>query len=147
MFWLFSRHPEQWTILRERTELASQAVSESLRLESSVQAVNRRTKGDIAIDGWMIPKESPVVLLLSSAGRDERKYLDPEKFDVLRSSSGNVAFGHGNHTCAGMNMAKLEMTSLLRAFLSRVSKIEVVHAERLKGTSLRGFKSLVVRVE
>ena len=34
--------------------------------------------------------------------------LTPERFDVGRKPNRHVAFGHGDHACAGMNVARME---------------------------------------
>jgi cytochrome P450 len=82
-----------------------------------------------------------VLILYGSANRDERRYREPDRFDVSRDARDHVAFGHGVHRCAGGYLAQLEMESLLRALVARVRRIEVGHATPLMSNVLRGHAS------
>lgn len=55
---------------------------------------------------------------LGSGILDERKYPDPDRFDIRRKPSGHLAFGRGEHVRIGMNLARIRMRSLFEA-LSR----------------------------
>ncbi len=143
---LFAQHPEQWTVLREDPSLVPHAINEVLRLESPIQRFCRHTTEDYEIDGATLPAGSRVMLLYGSANRDERKYPDPERFDVQRRPSDHVAFGYGEHLCVGMNLARLEIRSLLEALLPRVERFEITEMERTVNNTLRGLGRLEVHV-
>jgi hypothetical protein len=64
-------------------------------------------------------------MLFGSANRDERKWTDPERFDISRKPSDHLGFGFGIHACVGMNLARLEMRCLLEAMIPRVTRIDV----------------------
>ena len=53
-----------------------------------------------------IPADSKVLLLTGSAGRDERKYPDADRFDVRRTFDHHVSFGYGIHFCLGAALAR-----------------------------------------
>jgi len=42
-----------------------------------------------------------VAAVLSSANRDERRWTDPDRFDVHRNEGPHVAFASGAHVCLG----------------------------------------------
>ena len=80
------------------------------------------------------------MILFGSANRDERRYADPDRFDVTRDARDNLAFGHGVHRCAGSHLAQLELEALLRALVARVRRIEVGDPEILQSNMLRGHR-------
>lgn len=145
--WLFAQHPDQWDLLREDPSLMRHAINEVLRLESPIQRFTRLLTCDHTLGGVELPAGARAMLLYGSANRDEAKYPRPEVFDITRKPSDHVAFGTGEHACAGMNLARLEIKTLLDLLLPKVSRFEVLGSERLINNLLRGFSKLDVRVE
>ena len=146
LIWLFARHPEQWTKLREKPALIPRAINEALRIESPASGFSRLVSRDIDVDGVTVPAGSRVVMLFASGNRDERRYTDPDRFDIERDSSDHLAFGHSIHRCVGMNLALLEMTALIRALLPRVEGFTIREEKRDSNAVLRGFAKLDVTV-
>ena len=147
MVWLFAQFPEQWHWLRDNPEKIPAAINEVMRLESPITLFSRWVSNDVEIDGVTMPRGSRALMLYASANRDERKWAEPETFDVRRKSADHLAFGHSIHTCMGMNLAKLEIAELLKALLPRVASFEIDGAPvRVLNNSLRGFKTLPIRV-
>ena len=89
--------------------------------------------------GVIIAKGERALILYGSANRDERRYADPDRFDVGRDARDHVAFGYGVHRCAGGFLAQLEMEALLRALTARVRRIEVGEPTWLLSNVLRGY--------
>lgn len=140
----FADHPDQWQALRERPSAIPDAINEVLRLESPVQAFARLVTEDIAWGEQSLPKGARLLLLYGSANRDERRWDDPERFDIARDARDQPGFGHGPHQCAGANLARLEMTALLSAMIDRVERIELTEARPLLNNFLRGYEKLQV---
>jgi hypothetical protein len=44
MIWLFARHPDQWTLLREQPDLMLNAINEVLRIETVIQGFRVRPR-------------------------------------------------------------------------------------------------------
>lgn len=141
---LFADHPDQWQALRQRPVAIPNAINEVLRLESPVQAFSRFVKEETRWGDQTLPKGARLLLLYGSANRDERRWDDPERFDIGRDAKDHLGFGHGIHACAGANLARLEITALLTKMLERVERIEVVEARLLLNNFLRGYESLQV---
>lgn len=141
-----AEHPDQWTLVRENPELVNRAVNEGLRLEGPVQFLGRTLTRDLDIAGIMLPAKTRVFLLIASANRDERRYADPDRFDVTRDAADQLGFGYGTHHCAGASIARLEIAALLKALIPRVEQFETVSQERADLVSLRGLKHLKIRV-
>jgi cytochrome P450 len=146
IIWLFANHPDQWEILRGDPGLISNAINEAVRLESPIQGFSRCATQDHEVEGAVIPIGARVLLLLGSANRDERKWSDPEGFDIRRRPLDHVGFGYGVHRCVGANLARLEITALLSALLRRVTRLSIEGSERQLNNLLRGWKSLPVSV-
>jgi cytochrome P450 len=146
--WLFATHPDQWQRLREEPLRVKHAFNEALRLESPINCFTRVAKVDTSIDAVDIPAGSRVLVSFASANRDERRWNRADEFDITRDSAAHVAFGHGEHACVGMGLARLEGAAVLSALVERVARIELAgQPERKLNNLIRSFRSLPVRVE
>jgi cytochrome P450 len=143
---LFAQNPDQWDVVRADPTLVPHAINEALRLESPIQRFTRLVTEDFDVDGYTLPAGSRVVMLYGSANRDERKYPNPERFDVRRKPSDHMAFGRGEHVCIGMNLARIEMRALLEALIPLVRRFELLSADLALNNTLRGLSTLKVRV-
>ncbi len=138
---LLGSHPEQWELVRRDAALIPGAVNEALRFEAPVRAFTRFAAADYRADGVEIAQGERVLVLFGAANRDERRYAEPDRFDVLRDARDHVGFGHGVHRCAGGHLAQLELEALLRAMATRVREIEVGGPAPLLSNVLRGYRS------
>jgi cytochrome P450 len=50
-----------------------------------------------------------VMVSLTSANRDERRFTNPDHFDITRTENPHLSFGHGIHHCLGAALARLEL--------------------------------------
>jgi cytochrome P450 len=144
--WLFAQHPDQWDLLRDDPSLLPHAVNEVLRLESPISQFSRVTTREVTYGEVSVPAGARVLVMYGSANRDERKWSDPERLDVLRKPSDHIGFGYGEHACAGQPLARMEMKAVLAALVQRVERFEVVRMERAMNNMLRGIRTLEVRV-
>lgn len=119
------KHPEQRLWLSEHTEGIPNAVKEVVRFDSPVPFAGRIVTRDVQLHGVTIPRGSPTVLILASASRDERRFSDPDRFDVRREDADSVGFGLGRHTCFGAPLARLEARIVLEEVLRRYPTYEV----------------------
>ncbi|THD57499.1 cytochrome P450 [Phenylobacterium sp.] len=140
-------HPEAWAQLQARPELARPAFEEALRFESSVQTFFRTTTTETELGGVALPAGAKILLFLGAANRDSRRWEQPDRFDILRKTSGHVAFGYGIHSCVGQAVARMEGEIVLQALAERIERIELAAppVRRLNNT-LRGLASLALRV-
>ncbi len=145
--WLFARHPAQWDMLRDSPKLMSGFIDEVVRLESPIRAFSRYVTRDYEMGGVVLPAGSRALMLYACANRDERRYADPDRFDITRDARDHVGFGFGTHLCAGMHLAKLEMTVLFEILTRRVRRFKLRGESRALHNTLRGLSSLQVAVE
>lgn len=142
--WLFAQYPDQWDLIRQDPKLIPSAINEVLRMESPLQCFSRKAAVDTEIDGAMLPAESRVIVYYGAANRDERKYPEPDRFDVTRNPTDHVGFGAGPHACVGMNLARLEMRALFEELAAKVKRFEIQSETRALNNVLRGFASIDV---
>ncbi|MEN9704529.1 MAG: hypothetical protein RLZZ393_408 [Pseudomonadota bacterium] len=145
--WLFACNPDQWDTVRREPALIPRAFNEILRMETPIQYFGRVAARDVDVgEGVTIPAGARVVVSYAAANRDERHFPDPGRFDIRRSPSDHLAFGHGNHACAGQGLARMEAHAVFRALAARVSRFEAAGEARLGRTAFtRGLEHLPLR--
>lgn len=142
-----ARSPEQYDLLRNDPSLIPTAINEAVRIDSPIRQFSRLVTRDFEIDGVMLKANSRALMMFSSANHDERKFEDPERFDVRRKAGDHLGFGHGVHQCAGMHLAQLEIGCLLKAILPKIKRFELVGEPKYSiNNVLRGMSSLPVTV-
>lgn len=145
--WLFATHPDQWDVLRDTPDLVKSAFNEVLRIESPISCFSRVAATSADVGGTDLPAGSRVLVSFASANRDERRWRDPERFDILRENAGQVAFGHGEHACVGMGLARLEAAAVLTTLAERVEAIRLVGSPvRKRNNLIRSFASIPVEI-
>ena len=144
---LFGSNPDQRRKLKADPSLVRSAINEVLRCEAPVQSFCRQATDAQDIGGSEVPAGARVLVMFGSANRDERKYADPDTFDVTRNPIDHLSFGFGVHRCAGASLAGLEVESILGALVRRVETIEIVgEPVRALNNATRGLRSLPVAV-
>jgi cytochrome P450 len=140
-------HPDQLARVVAQPGLIPGLVEETLRWDGPVQFVTRRTTRAVAMHGATIPQDAMVVVLLGSANRDERRFPEPDRFDVERDTRGHVAFGFGAHFCLGASLARLEAKAALDAFVPELPRLVRARPERefLDSYLIRGRARLELR--
>ncbi len=144
---LLARHPDQYALLRSDPSLIPHAINEAIRLESPIRGFTRVSTRDHPFGDVVLPAGARTVVLYASANRDERKWTDPERFDITRKPSDHLGFGYGAHSCIGMHLARLEIQSLCAAVVRRVRRIEVRRVEPKLNNILRGFGAVDMTFE
>jgi cytochrome P450 len=139
---LLARYPEQRAKLVANRALVPNAVEELLRYEPPSPIQARFTTHAAEWHGHVVPAHSKMALLTGSAGRDEREYTEPERFDVERTLDRHVTFGYGVHFCLGASLARLEAEVVIEETLDRFpewhvdeSSIELVRTSTVRGPS------------
>ena len=146
--WLLLTHEDELRRLRSEPGLIGSAVEEMLRYEGPIQLNNRRLTAPITLGGKALPAGALLTLGIGAANRDPQQFQDAERFDVARRPNRHVAFGHGDHACAGMNVARMEARIAFTRLLGKFSRIEPCGTpERDRRIRFRGFRRLPLRVE
>jgi cytochrome P450 len=141
---LFAHHDQLDRIVAEPALLGS-AVEELLRYESPLQLNNRMLAAPVTIGEKEWPAGTFVTLGVGAANRDPAQFAEPDRLDIARKPNLHVAFGHGAHACAGMNVARLEARIAIGRLLARFPGIEPAGApKRDRRMRFRGFRRLPV---
>ncbi len=141
----------QWPLERARLvrepSLIGLAIEEFLRFESSNQLGNRITTQAVEVGGTALPPDSRITMCIGAANRDPAQFPDPDRLDIARQPNRHIAFGFGIHTCAGLNLARLEGRVAIGRFLARFPDYALA-GEPVRGgrARFRGFAHLPVRV-
>jgi cytochrome P450 len=141
-------HPDQRRLLVENPALIPGAVEEMLRWNSPVVHMARTAVADVEIRGQRIAEGDVVVMLYGSANRDEDVFgSDSEEFKVTRHPNPHIAFGCGEHSCVGAQLARLEATVMFEELLGRFPRLELVgDVDRMRATMVPGVKRMPVRL-
>jgi hypothetical protein len=121
---LLAKHPDSRAQLVRDPALIPAAVEEMLRYDSPTQALPRRATRDIDLHDRQIRKGEEISLIWGSANHDERRFEDPERFDIHRTDNRHLALGHGVHFCMGSNLARLEGRVAFEELLARIPDYE-----------------------
>jgi cytochrome P450 len=144
---VLAEHPDQRAELVGDRTLIPNAIEELLRYESPSPVQARYLATDVEHYGRTIPAGSIVLALTASANRDERRFPDPDRFEIHRDIGHHVAFGYGIHFCLGAALARLEGRVALDEVLQRFPTWEVdwEHAVQAHTSTVRGWEKLPVR--
>jgi cytochrome P450 len=141
-------HPDQCRLVVEDPARIPLAVEEMLRWNSPVVHMARTATADVEIRGQRIRAGEVVVMLYGSANRDEDVFgPDSEEFRITRHPNPHIAFGCGEHSCVGAQLARLEATVLFDELLRRFPRLELMgNVDRMRATMVPGVKRMPVRL-
>ncbi|MGE4164007.1 MAG: cytochrome P450 [Vicinamibacterales bacterium] len=161
MIWCVSHEPGLWQRLRSeadavygpvsgppatdaqvvaRLELATRVMRETTRLHPAGVVSPREAARDLVVGGHCIPKGTLILWSAHLAGRDERAWPDPLRFDPDRFidvdpeqqalvDAAWVPFGRGHRNCIGFALAQMELVLIIARLAQRLdiaSKAEVI---------------------
>jgi len=143
-----ARFPSERAKLLADRSLIPNAVEEILRFEPPSQLQGRTTTREVTLHGVTIPKGAKTMLLTGAATRDERRFENPDVFDVTRDNDVvSIYFGYGIHRCLGIHLARLEIRVAFEELLARYPGFEVFpeRATRRVLSNVRGADTLPCR--
>jgi cholest-4-en-3-one 26-monooxygenase len=117
--------PDQRRLLLDDPSLVPDAVEESLRMFPAFAHFRRTATRDTQLGGQTIRKGDKVVLWYVSSNRDESRYEDPDRFDLLRRAEHQAFGAGGRHFCLGTALARLELRVLMEETLARYPAIAI----------------------
>lgn len=141
-------HPDQRRELVEDRSLIPNAIEEILRYETPAPHIGRYVATDTEFHGQKIPCGSAMLFVAGAANRDDRVYVEPDRFDVHRKVPALMTFGIGAHFCLGAALTRLEGRIALDELLTRFPEWDVDMGESsLSPTStVRGWERLPLEV-
>jgi cytochrome P450 len=140
--------PDARRQMAEDPSLIPGGIEELLRYEAPSPIQGRYVTRDVEMHGTVIPEGAKLALLTGSAGRDERKYPDPDTYDIRRQIDRHVTLGYGAHYCLGAALARMEgkvaLTEVLRRF--PVWEVDRTAVTYVATNTVRGPSSVPVHV-
>jgi cytochrome P450 len=146
---IFAANPDEWRKLRDDRSKIPAAFEELLRYEAPSQYQLRYSTRDVNLHGTTIPAGSIVMLINGSATRDERAFVDADRFDIDRKPFGhNINFGYGVHSCLGAALARMEGRIALDVMLDLMPDYQVDTAglRRVAMANVAGWSNVPVKV-
>lgn len=144
----FARHPDQRDDLASNLALMPGAVEEMLRYFAPQPGLARVATRDTEVGGVPIREGERVMMMWTSANRDESVFPEPDRFDIRRKPNRHLTFGAGAHHCLGANLTRLEARICMDEVLRRLPDYRLVEegVERIPDAStLYGYLSVPVR--
>ncbi len=121
-------------------------VEELLRHDTPLPMFERWVLHDTEVAGMPLVRGQKVALLYASGNRDPQKFGAPDELQLGRDPNPHLTFGLGIHYCLGAPLARLELSSSLRALALAFPKLEVEDYAYSGGFVIRGLEQLTVRV-
>lgn len=114
-------HPEQLALVRSGEVSWEAAIEETLRWDApTTHVLIRFATEDLEVGGTVLEQGDAVIIAYGAIGRDERQHgPDAERFDVTRTPTRHLSFGHGPHVCPGAPLSRLEALVALPALFER----------------------------
>jgi cytochrome P450 len=126
LLYLLLTHPDQLEAVRQERDLIPAAIEEGIRYETPLVLVARNTTRDVEMHGLTIPEGAAITLCMGSANRDEKRWTDPDRFDIHRPRRAHISFAGGIHSCLGMHLARVETKAMLNSLFDRVTDLRLV---------------------
>lgn len=148
--WQLREHPDQLDAVRSDLDNhVPVACEEILRYTAPAQWFARTVRRPYTIRGTTIAPGQRIITLLASAARDEREFPDPDRFIWNRPIDRLLSFGHGQHFCLGVHVARLEITIMIQEWFKRVADYRIVaeRASRPPSSFQWGWNSVPVQVQ
>jgi cytochrome P450 len=140
-------NPDQRQLLVDDPSLIPGAVEEALRMFPAFAHFRRTATEDTELGGRQIKEGDKVVMWYASSNRDESRYEDPDRFDVLRNPEHQAFGAGGRHFCLGTALARLELKILLEETLARYPNLEMTGTPAyVESGFLNQLKTLPVRL-
>ncbi|GAA3658933.1 cytochrome P450 [Lentzea atacamensis] len=140
-------HPDAMKRLREDPDTLPNAIEELLRFIplGSGAGFTRIATEDVQVGNALVKEGDAVLVVVSSANRDESVYPKSDELDLSRDVGQHLQFGHGIHFCLGSQLARMELQVALGTLLRRMPGLRLAEpVEFRKGSLVRGPVKLVV---
>jgi cytochrome P450 len=144
--WALLSHPDQLARVLAGDRW-SDAFEESIRWVAPISMYPRQATRDTELDGMLVPRGARLGVVVGAANRDPAVFPDSESYDIDRPRKPHLAFGGGNHFCAGAWIAR---ASVVRVALPRLFaefpglRLDPARPAAVGGWVFRGVLSLPV---
>ena len=146
LLYLLLTHPEQLAAVQRDRDLIPAAIEEGIRFETPLVLVARNTTRDVEMHGMTIPEGASITLCMGAANRDDKRWENPDVFDIHRPRRAHISFAGGIHSCLGMHLARVETKAMLTSLFDRLTDFQLIEDDDTKivGMPFRSPKHLPV---
>jgi cytochrome P450 len=135
--------------LTRNPELAESVSEELLRLNPApYMTFPRMAMERVPIGGIVIEPGQLVVVFIMGSNRDDSVFSSGDEAAPESAMPAHLTFGHGLHRCLGAPLARLQLTTLLRALPVRFPHLQVADdissLDWKSGMATRGLSQLLV---
>ncbi|WP_241031352.1 cytochrome P450 [Rhodococcus koreensis] len=146
-----------WALLSRLDQLAqvladpssySMVFDEAVRWVAPIGMYPRETTCATVLEGISLPKGARLGVAVGAANRDPAVFDDPEDYDINRAKQPHLAFGGGNHFCAGAWVARAAVAGIALPQLFEALpglRLDENNPATAAGWVFRGMTSLPVR--
>ena len=110
--WALLGHPDQQRQVLADPSLYPTVFEEAVRWVAPIGMYPRETTRDTVLEGVRLPKGARLGVVIGAANRDPDVFEDPESFNINRPKKPHLAFGGGNHFCAGTWVARASVAAV-----------------------------------
>ena len=96
-------------------------VQEGLRWQPPTALLPRMCSNSRELGGVAVEKGDRILFSITAANSDPEVFSDARRFDSQRSNK-NLAFGHGEHFCLGLHLARRELEVAIKVLFERFSQ-------------------------
>ncbi len=122
--------PELVDEIQRDPTLATVFVEEILRVAAPLQALFRRARTDVEINGVTIPAGSMVEVRFGAGNQDPHQFENPGQVDLSRANStSHLSFGSGIHMCVGNQLARAELRLAFTTLTQRLTNFSFSRGE------------------
>jgi hypothetical protein len=136
--WTLLEHPDALAACRADDALWRNACEELFRWISPVATSTRQATGDLELAGTSIPAGDLVAAVISSANRDERRWTDPDRYDLRRKEGAHLAFSTGPHVCLGAWLGRSTVRVAVQHLFRRLPDLRLTAPVDVRGFEFRG---------
>jgi len=116
-----ARHPDKVEELRSDPMKLQRGVEEMFR-RFPVVSDARMVIDDMEYYGTQLKSGDLILLPTALHGLDDAEHADPMTVDLSRRNVTHSTFAQGPHRCAGMHLARMEVTVTLQEWLARIPR-------------------------
>jgi cytochrome P450 len=120
-----ARRPDRCDDLRRNPDAVPVFVEEMIRLEPAAPVVGRVTTRAVTVAGVTLPEGAEVRLCLGAINRDGSDAVSGDDLVMDGKLHRHWGFGGGPHRCLGSHLARMELTIVVREWLSHIENFDL----------------------
>jgi cytochrome P450 len=136
--WALLEHPQSLAQCRADAGMWRNACEELFRWISPVATSTRQALVDVPVGDVTIPAGAIVAAVLSSANRDERRWTEPDQYDIARKEGPHLAFATGAHVCLGAWLGRATVRVAVQRLFDRLPDLRLNGDVDIRGFEFRG---------